>query len=818
MRIPLSWLRNLVDVPWSGKELGSRLTMSGFELESIETAAPPFAGVVVAEIVEAARHPQADKLQVCKVRAGGSGELLQIVCGAANARAGLKTALATVGAKLPGDKAITAAKLRGVESFGMLCSAKELGLSETSEGIIELPADAPVGTDLRAYLDLDDEILELNVTPNRGDAMSILGIAREVAALTRDKIAVPGDGTRSPGESRAVPGGGSRGSVVTAMSSEPRESPPGTASETFPVTLRHAAGCPKLVSRVVRGIDNQRASPSWLRERLRRAGLRPISPVVDITQYVMLELGQPMHAYDLAKLEGGLEARWAHRDEKATLLDGKEITLGADVLVIADANGPVGMAGVMGGLASSCTPGTTDILLEAAFFQPSAVAGRGRRYGLVTDAGQRFERGVDPAHQERAVERATQLLVEIAGGRAGALHVTQQTDALPKRLELALRRERIVRLLGIRYDDNEVKATLEALGMRVLANADGWLVTPPPHRFDINIEADLIEELARVLGFESIPEADAISRQRVPAMPETMPVESQALEILATRGYQEAITYAFVDPALQEKLFPGVVTPKLSNAISSEMSVMRASLWPGLIRAAQENQRRQQDRIRLFEHGARFESGGETDMLGGIAWGPRRPEQWGTPAAPVDFFDVKQDLEAVFSRSGASEEFGFVTDTLPCLHPGRSARITRAGKTIGWIGELHPRWVQEFDFTYGPILFEVEYLAALAARMPRFEEISRFPRVRRDLAVVVDEKVSLRQLHDRVTFAASSLLRDIRVFDVFRGPGIESGRKSVALGLIFQDNSRTLADEDADRLLAAIRADLSATLGAGFRE
>jgi phenylalanyl-tRNA synthetase beta chain len=806
MRIPLSWLRNLVDVPWSGKELGSRLTMSGFELEAIEPAAPPFAGVVVAEIVEAARHPQADKLQVCKVRAGGTGEPLQIVCGAANARAGLKTALASVGAKLPGDKAITAAKLRGVESSGMLCSARELGLADTSEGILELPADAPVGMDLRAYLDLDDQVLELNVTPNRGDAMSVLGIAREVAALTRDKIAVPGDGTRSPGESRAS------GEARPAAGTVP------ATSETFPVTLREPASCPKLVSRVVRGIDNQRPSPPWLRERLRRAGLRPISPVVDITQYVMLELGQPMHAYDLARLKGGLEARWAHRDEKVTLLDGKEITLGADVLVIADANGPVGMAGVMGGLASSCTAGTTDILFEAAFFQPAAVAGRGRRYGLVTDAGQRFERGVDPAHQERAVERATQLLVEIAGGTAGALHVVQQSDALPKRLELALRRERIVRLLGIRYDDSEVKATLEALGMRVLANADGWLVTAPPHRFDINIEADLIEELARVLGFESIPEADAISRQRVPAMAETTPVEWQALEILATRGYQEAITYAFVDPALQEKLFPGVVTPKLANAISSEMSVMRASLWPGLIRAAQENQRRQQDRIRLFEHGARFATDGETDMIGGLAWGPRRPEQWGTRATPVDFFDVKQDLEALFSRSGASEEFGFVTDTLPCLHPGRSARITRSGKTIGWIGELHPRRVQEFDFTYGPILFEVEYLAALAARMPRFEEISRFPRVRRDLAVVVDEKVSLRQLHDRVTFAASSLLRDIRVFDVFRGPGIESGRKSVALGLIFQDNSRTLADEDADRLLAAIRADLSATLGAGFRE
>jgi phenylalanyl-tRNA synthetase beta chain len=355
--------------------------------------------------------------------------------------------------------------------------------------------------------------------------------------------------------------------------------------------------------------------------------------------------------------------------------------------------------------------------------------------------------------------------------------------------------------------------------MRVLAQADGWLVTPPAHRFDINIEADLIEELARIVGFEAIAEADAATRQRVRAMPEEAAVESQALEILATRGYQEAITYAFVDPALQEKLFPGVETPRLENAISTEMSVMRASLWPGLIRAAQENQRRQQDRIRLFEHGARFARGGvETDVLAGIALGSRQPEQWGAKTTPVDFYDVKQDLQALFARTGASEEFGYATERLSCLHPGRSARVTRGGRDIGWIGELHPQLVQELDFTYAPILFEVEYSAALAAKMPRFEEISRFPRVRRDLAIVVDEKVSLRQLHERVTFAASSLLRDIRVFDVFRGPGIESGRKSVALGLIFQDNSRTLADEDADRLLAAIRADLSATLGAGFRE
>jgi len=783
----MAWLAELVDTSWSGQELGARLTMCGFELEALDTAAPPFTGVIVGEIISVERHPQADKLQVCQVM-GASATPLQIVCGAANARVGLKTALATVGAKLPGGLEIKAAKLRGVDSSGMLCSAKELGMADQSEGIMELPADSPVGKHLRVALMLDEPILEINVTPNRGDAMSVLGIAREVAALKRTTVR------------------DSRDKVANVI------------SDTFPVRLTASTACPKLASRVVRGIDNSRPSPGWLRERLRRAGLRAISPVVDVTNYVLLELGQPLHAYDLGKLDGFLEARLATPKEAITLLDGKEIELSPDVLVIADSQGAVGMAGVMGGLRTACSAGTVDILFESAFFTPAAIAGRGRRYGLVTDAGQRFERGVDPANQERAIERATKLLVDIAGGKTGPVHVVQNAAHLPKRGEVRLRRDRIGKLLGTHIPDTEVKTTLEALGMRVNADADGWLVTPPSHRFDIAIEADLIEELARIVGFEAIGEADAVVRQKVRPLAEQAPVELQALEILATRGYQEAITYAFVDPAMQGKLFPGIVTPALTNPIASDLAVMRASLWPGLVKAALLNQRRQQERVRLFEHGARFLDGVETDLIAGIALGSRRPEQWGAASTPVDFFDVKQDLEALFARTGAPEEFGFISDSLSCLHPGRSARITRNGTSIGWIGELHPQLVQEFDFTYVPMLFEIDYLQALASKMPRFEEISRFPRVRRDLAVVIDEKVSLRQLHERVTFAASSLLRDIRVFDVFRGPGIETGRKSVALGLIFQDNSRTLEDEDADRLLAAIRADLSATLGAGFRE
>jgi phenylalanyl-tRNA synthetase beta chain len=570
---------------------------------------------------------------VCKVRAGGPNqgdELLQIVCGAANARAGLKTALAIVGAKLPGDKAILAAKLRGVDSAGMLCSAKELGLADSSEGILELPADAPVGQDLRAYLSLDDEILELNVTPNRGDAMSVLGIAREVAALTKSAVRLP-----------------------TASFAA-------TLKETFPTKLTSPEACSKFTSRVIRGIDNKRQSPAWLRERLRRAGLRAISPVVDVTNYVMLELGQPMHAYDLGTLKGGLEARFARADDSITLLDGKVIKLTADVVVIADGEGAVGLGGIMGGLRTACTADTVDVLLEANFFPSSAIAGRGRRYGLVTDAGQRFERGMDPLHQERAQERGAQLLLEIAGGAAGPVQVVQDVARLPRRAEVQLRSSRITRLLGTQIADNEVKATLESLGMRVTADTEGWRVTPPSHRFDIAIEPDLIEELARIVGFESIAEADAVVRQKVRPLAEQAPVEQQALEILAGRGYHEAITYAFVDPALQNKLFPGVQTPALSNPIASDMAVMRASLWPGLIKASLENQRRQQDRIRLFEHGARFSAGTETDLIAGIAIGSRRPEQWGAASTPVDFFDVKQDLDALFARTGATEEFGYV--------------------------------------------------------------------------------------------------------------------------------------------------------------
>jgi phenylalanyl-tRNA synthetase beta chain len=792
MKVPYSWLREWVDVPWEARELGSRLTMSGFELEGIEPAAPEFSGVIVAEILQASPHPQADKLQVCRVSTG-QGEPVQIVCGASNARAGLKSALAVVGANLPGGLKIKAAKLRGVESAGMLCSAKELGLAETSNGILELPDDAPVGQPLRDYLQLDDVTIELNVTPNRGDAMSVLGIAREVSALS--------------------------GRPLTG----PRIAPVQSRNDSkFPVRLDAPAACPKFVGRVIRGINNRAASPIWMRERLRRAGVRSISPVVDVTNFVLLELGQPMHAYDLTRLQGEIQVRLSRAGESITLLDERTVKLDAETLVITDRDGPVGVAGVMGGSRTAVSDSTTDVFFEVAYFAPEAIAGRARRIGLHTDASQRYERGVDPANQERAIERATALILEIAGGSAGPTVVTQAAELLPKRPGVHLRRSRLAMLLGTPIDATRVEEIFRSLQMEVSRGTDGWDVTPPSHRFDISIEADLIEEVARIIGFDAIPEAHAQVPQKFSPLPEELPLEQSVLDTLVARGYNEAITYAFVDPALQSLLFPQRESIALTNPIASDLSVMRVSLWPGLLRAMQDNLRRQQGRVRLFERGATFnvEQGAvrEVDRLAGVAVGTRWPEQWGSTRESVDFFDVKADVEALLAGTGQLQSFTFEPGAMTCLHPGRMARILRNGVEAGWIGELHPSMARELQLNAAPILFELDFSSALTLQTPRYREISRFPQVRRDISLSVDESVSLSALRERVTLKGSSLLREMRVFDVYRGSGVESGRKSVALGLIFQDISRTLTDEDVDQAVASIVTDLRESLDARIRE
>jgi phenylalanyl-tRNA synthetase beta chain len=803
MRVPYQWLREWVQAPWEPRELGDRLAMAGFEMEALEPAAPPFSGVVVAEILDAAPHPQADKLRVCRVSTGPQEPPLQIVCGASNARAGLRSALARVGAELPGNVTIKAAKLRGIESQGMLCSAKELGLAESSSGLLELPPGAPVGAPLRDYLSLDDAILELNVTPNRGDAMSIIGIAREVSALSGAPLAGP----------RIEP--------IAARN-----------TDAIGIHLDAPMACPKLAGRVIRGVNNYAATPLWMRERLRRAGLRSISPIVDVTNYVMLELGQPLHAYDIARLRGDIRVRLAAAGESVTLLDGRRVDLAPDMLVIADGEGPVGLAGIMGGERTAVSPGTVDVFLEVAFFAPEAIAGRARRLGAQTDASQRFERGVDPSAQERVIERATALIYEIAGGSPGEVTVARADEYLPRRLPVRLRRAQIARVLGAPVNPARVEAIFGALQMSVARTLDGWAVTPPPHRFDIAIEADLIEEIARIEGYGAFTELDATVAQRFAPMPEALPPERSVLESLAARGWFEAITYAFVDPALQSRLFPDREALALANPISSDLAVMRVSLWPGLVRAALENQRRQQDRVRLFEHGARFAlTGGkleEIDTLAGLAVGARLPEQWGIAAASgsgaesagaADFYDVKGDVEALLAATGDAQAFAFEAAELSCLHPGRAARIVRRGQdgAVGWIGELHPRLVRELQFVGAPVLFELDF-ASLRVELPRSRDVSRFPQVRRDIAVVVDEAVTSTALRERVTLTASKLLREVRIFDVYRGSGVEEGRKSVALGLIFQDISRTLTDEDVDRAVASVVADLRASLGARIRE
>jgi phenylalanyl-tRNA synthetase beta chain len=812
MKLPLSWLADWVDLPAGGdaRELARRLTNAGFEIEAIGVAADPFTGVVVARIVSAERHPQADKLKVCRVVTSdgdlsdtGAGAALTIVCGAANARVGLVSALARVGAVLPGGLNIGAATLRGVTSAGMLCSERELGLAESSDGIIELPADAPLGADLRAYLALDDAILEVNVTPNRGDAMSVLGMAREVAALT-------GAALKTPARLAAIAAGGAAGSASGAA---------------IAVSLQPRAGAARLLARVLQGVDNTGVSPWWLRERLRRAGLRPISPVVDVTNYVMLDVGQPLHAFDRARLHGGLSARHARAGERLRVIDGSELTLDAGTLVIADDESAVGLAGVMGGEPSAISAASTEVVFEAAWFKPAAIAGRARLHGLQTEASQRFERGVDWRGQERAIALATRLLQEIAGGTAGPISAAELADELPRIRPVQLRTRQLQRLLGASVASADVEQRLRALGMGVRPEKAGWSVQAPSWRFDIEIEPDLIEEVVRIGGLDSIEERAPVMAI-VPRMPASDEVDERVvMRTLAARGYQEVITFGFVDPALQRQLFgpqPGNEHSalELANPIAADLAAMRSSLLPGLIGVARENLRRQQQRVRVFEIANRFVGDmlREQKMLAGLVLGSRLPEQWGFGATPVDFYDLKGDLAALLALGGGGEEFLFEPAAPGYLHPGRAARIVRDGVEVGYVGELHPRLVRALELTYAPLLYEVDYLAAFRANLAQFREVSRFPQVRRDISFTVPVDVAFATLSERVSVAAGSLLQQLSAFDVYQGKGVELGRKSIALGLILQDLSRTLTDDDADRVVQAVVQDLSSNLDARIRE
>ncbi len=788
MRISISWLHEWVDSGWDARTLAERLTMAGFEVESIERAAPVLEGVVVARILSCEPHPDAAKLRVCQVE-DGSGSPVQVVCGAANARAGLVTAFAQVGAILPGDVRIATAQLRGVESHGMLCSARELGLGEGHAGILELGEGYPPGISLTKSLALDDTVLELSITPNRGDALSMLGIAREVAAISRMPLSTP-----------PVP-------RVAA-----------TLPDVFDVQLEAGDACPTFVGRVIRGVRPGAISPMWLQERLRRAGLRSITPVVDVTNLVMLELGQPMHAYDLRRLSGGIRVRWARPTETLRLLDGGEVALGPDVLLIADASGPIGLAGIMGGEASGIDPDTTDVFLEVAFFQPAAVGGRARRFGLQTDASQRFERGVDPDLQERAMERATALLLEIAGGEPGPTVVSGK--ALPglERNPIEVSIGFLEKRLGLQLETATVVESLTALGMQVSRSGDDLRVLPPSHRFDIALPEEISEEVARLHGYDRIEPVDATGPQVAASSTEARVPARRYLGLLADRGYQEVISYAFTGRDEQLRLAGRAELVELANPLSAELAAMRLSLWPGLMGALTGNVRRQRDRVRLFEHGRVFPAGGEEkDMLAAVAWGGALPEQWSGDRREVDFYDLKADLEALLQLSNSTADVRFEPAEHPALHPGRTARVIIRENSAGWIGELHPALLVAYGLRSAPLLFELDVDLSFMSEPPVYKAISRYPSVRRDLALVVAESILLDQILESVSVSSGSALKEVRVFDVYRGTGLEPGFKSVAMGLILQKIEGTLTDQDADALVAAVVSRLSTDCGARIR-
>lgn len=789
MKFSEQWLREWVQPDWDTDTLISEITMAGLEVDAVEAAAGAFTDVVVAEITEAKPHPDADKLQVCSVSDGE--QTWQVVCGAPNARAGLKAPLARVGARLPGDFKIKKAKLRGVESFGMLCAEQELGLSEENAGLMELAADAPVGRALRDYLGLDDQLIEVDLTPNRADCLSIRGIARDVAALSAKPMSAP---TIEP--------------VAASI------------DDSFEIEIHKGADCPRYAGRVIRNIDPTASTPLWLQEKLRRSGLRSIDPVVDVTNYVLLELGQPMHAFDLAKLDGGIVVRGADAEEPLTLLDGQEIKLTQGDLVIADRSKALALAGIMGGAESAVSDDTRDLFLESAFFAPERIAGRARRYGLHTDSSHRFERGVDPEMGALAIERATQLILEIAGGEAGPVIQMTQAEHLPAVNDILLRPGSIQRMLGQSMSPERVTEILSGLGFELRAAEEGWSVTVPSWRFDVTLEVDLLEELARIEGYNSLPSVAVTDTPQSLRAPEKQRSIRALRQQLLARDYQEAISYSFVDPKWQAVILPDHNGIELMNPISSEMSVMRGSLLPGLLQAVAYNQKRQHLRVRLFETGLVFEQNGEgrvqTPKVAGVASGRRHPESWSESGEGVDFFDVKGDLETLLPELGQSA-WAFERGEHPAMHPGQTAQCLKNGEPVGWVGALHPRVIKALDLQAPVLAFEVDQAALCESRIPHFETISRFPSLRRDIAVIVDRKVDAAGLMETAKVAAGEHLIDLMCFDTYEGKGIDPQRKSLALGLTFQDASRTLNDEDVSVAVEAVVKALSDQYGAQLR-
>lgn len=784
MKFSENWLRTYVNPAFDSNQLAHALTMAGLEVEALEAVAPPFEKIVVAEVLSLEKHPNADRLNVCQVNTGAP-EPLQIVCGASNVHAGARVPCALVGAELPGI-AIKQAKVRGMESFGMLCSAKELGLAEESTGLLLLPPDAPIGASIRAYLDLDDKLFTLKLTPNRSDCLSLAGVAREVAAVTGSKLDLPPAVSVQTGNAGAIA-----------------------------VSVTESAACPRYCGRVVRSINMAAATPEWMVRRLERSGVRSINAVVDITNYVMLELGQPLHAFDLSRIKGDVQVRFAAADEVLTLLNQQTVNLAPDMLVIADNSGPLALAGIMGGEGSAVTADTVDVFLESAFFHPDAIAGRARRLGLSTDSSYRFERGVDFSTTRAALERASALILEICGGIAG--EVTEIVGELPQRAVIILRGARARRVLGIDLSDPAISALLQRLHFEFSVNEGMFHVIPPSYRFDLSIEADLIEELARLHGYDHIPAVPPRSALRLLPHPEGEHGTEQMRQLMVARDYQEVVTYSFVDQSWEAELAGNKTPVTLQNPIASQMGVMRSTLLGGLVNVLRFNLNRKHERIRIFEIGRCFSAVNgnyeQPQRIACLCYGGAKAEQWGETLRPVDFFDAKADLEALAYPA----KLTFIAACHPALHPGQSAQVLLNEEAIGWIGTLHPRWQQQYDLPLTAVMFEVNLVPLMQQRIPVFNEISKFPPVRRDLAVVVDEGVKVQTLLDGIRDDLPASVTDLMLFDVYRGKGIDLGKKSLAFKVLMQDTQKTLTDEEVEAALAHIRNTLENRFNATLR-
>lgn len=796
MKFSEQWLREWVNPAISTDELSAQLTMAGLEVDGIEDVAGQFSGVVVGEVVSKEQHPDADKLSLCQVSDGA--DRFQVVCGAPNVREGMKVPFAKVGAVLPGDFKIKKAKLRGVESFGMLCAETELQIGEDSAGLMELAAEAPVGTDLREYLNLDDQIIEVDLTPNRADCLGMLGLAREVAVVNKMAVNTP---------------------VIEPVAA--------TIADKAQVEVVAKDACPRYLGRIVKGVNVKASTPLWMVEKLRRGGIRSIDPVVDITNYVLLELGQPMHAFDLANVEGGIRVRMAEEGETLRLLDEQEVTLKSDTVVIGDHKKALALGGIMGGEHSGVTTETQDLLLESAFFAPLAIANRARQYGLHTDSSHRFERGVDFKLQAQAMERATALIIDICGGQAGEVTEAVCEENLPEKASVHLRASRLERILGVQVGAEDVAEILNRLGLAAQVVAEGWQVTVPSYRFDISIESDLIEEVARIYGYDHLPTRTPSAAVPLAKLPENRFPIHELRRALVARGYHEAITYSFVSPEIQKQLDPEHSPIALLNPISNEMSVMRTDLFAGLVQATSYNLKRQQNRVRFFETGLRFvpQADGRLEQTPTLALsmtGKRFEQSWSDDSTDVDFFDLKGDIESLLAQTGKRDAYRFVGATHPALHPGQTAQIEKQDaqgqwQAIGIMGTLHPSLQKPLGLKQPLYLAQLCLQEVQEAQVPHFNELSKFPEMRRDVALLVNKDTPVDDILASIRAKAGDYLTKLNVFDVYVGKGIDLERKSLALGLTWQHPSRTLTDDEINNNLSSVLTYLEESLGVTLR-